>query len=70
MRTDRKECQRGAKRPLLEAQNSPDQRRVWRGVRRCEWVAAGLNGALTAPNKVLLLLLVPNKLVSVCFIAE
>lgn len=25
-----------------------------------------LNGALTAPNKVLILLLVPNKLVSVC----
>lgn len=38
------------------------------GVRGREWVAAELNGALTAPKAVLLLLLVPHK---IClFIAE
>lgn len=31
-------------------------------------MAAKLNGALTVPNKVLILLCVPNKLVSVCIV--
>lgn len=64
MRTHKKEWKRREAQTLMEDRFLPNRGR--RGERVLSKVKE--YGALTAPNKVLVLLLAPNKLVSVCIV--